>query len=130
VGGGAWTGSVLVRRVRVVGLAAVLGIASLGATGPTVLASAPTAQATRTTGDPVLRYFPLTSAGQNIDDTIGPGVNDRLGVIQAKVNRMTTNVAAAMSEGTKYRGYDHPCATADLAFSIVTKEFRCSITAP
>jgi hypothetical protein len=118
VSGGAWTRKVLVWRVQAIGLAAVLTTALVVGTAPTVVASAPTAQATRQMQVLVIKYFPLTADGMHIDINVTGDVGDLLSVVQAKVSTMTTNVAAAMSEGTKYHGYVDPSAVHDIQFSI------------
>jgi hypothetical protein len=86
--------------------------------------------ATRTIPVVVLKYFPLTQDGQNIDINVTGDVGDPLVDVQARVDAMTTRVAAALSEGSKYRGYVDSGATAEATYTVVdTKEFHTPVPA-
>jgi hypothetical protein len=89
-----------------------------------------TAAVTRDVSVVVLKYFPLTQDGQNIDIAITGDVGDPLATVQAKVNSMTVNVASGLSLGSAYREYANPSAPHDLSYTIVdTKEFHEAVPA-
>lgn len=78
----------------------------------------------------VIKYFPLTPDGQNIDINVTGDVGDPLGVIQAKVNSMTADVTIGLSMGSTYRGYANSSAIPDLSYTIVdTREFHTAVPA-
>ena len=98
-------------------------------TGP---ASTPSSQAVPTTSHAdsktftsytrniyVIKYFPVTSDGQNIDISVTGDVGDPLTVIQNRVNTIDSNLVTYLSAATRYRGYEDPTALPSLNFNIV-----------
>ena len=114
-------------------LAGVFAIAAaLGPWGPAVSpAAAQTADPTQTSysfGVLVLKYFPLTADGQNVDITVTGDVGDPVASLRAKTDSITTNLVTDLAKGTEYRGYANPAAVASYAYHVVdTKELDTAV---
>ena len=67
----------------------------------------------------VLKYFPVTGDGQNIDIDVTGDVDGPLADLQARVIGMTAGVANALSDGSTYRGYADSSAEPGVQYSIV-----------
>ena len=67
----------------------------------------------------VLRYFPLTADGQNIDQSVTGNVGGPLTEMKAKCDRMTRETAAALEEGSRFRAYKNPDAKPSLRYEII-----------
>src|SRR5262245_12797454 len=72
----------------------------------------------------VVKYFPVTSDGQNIDLSITGDVGRSLSSIQSRVNNINNNLLTFIPKATKYLGYKDSTSSASLSYSIVdTKEY-------
>jgi hypothetical protein len=67
----------------------------------------------------VLRYFPVTADGKNIDIKVTSNVGAPLEQIKAKCDRMTREAAAALEEGSRFRAYNNPQAPPSVRHVIV-----------
>lgn len=76
----------------------------------------------------VLKYFPLTADGQNIDLGVTGDVGDPVATVRTRVDAITANLVQALARGSTYRGYADPAAQPSLQYSIVdTKEFDTAV---
>jgi hypothetical protein len=76
----------------------------------------------------VLKYFPLTSDGQNIDVNVTGDVSGSLASLRAKTDSITANLAAALAKATEYHGYANPAATPSYAYHVVdTREIDTAV---
>ena len=95
-----------------------------GATAPTSLPPGAAYQM----GVLVLKYFPLTADGQNIDIGVTGDVGDSLATIQSRVDGITANLVTDLARGSTYRGFADQAAQPSLHYSIVdTKEFHAAV---
>jgi hypothetical protein len=120
-------------------LAAGVTLAAVGlSAAPAPARAAPAAVAPAVAGDPtqtnytiktlVLKYFPLTANGQNIDITVTGDVGDPLATEQAHVNAVTTTLTQKLSAGTAYHQYNNSAATPSVSYSIAdTKEYHQAV---
>jgi hypothetical protein len=69
----------------------------------------------------VIRYFPTTNRGRDLDlkVTEGPAAEGLLAKMKEKCTRMTTETARALEEGSRFRAYRHPYAPPSLRYEIV-----------
>src|SRR5688500_11569288 len=67
----------------------------------------------------VLRYFPVTADGQNIDELVTGNVGGSLAAMKEKCDRMTQETAAALEEGSRFRAYKNPEAKPSLKYEIL-----------
>src|SRR5688500_10146517 len=67
----------------------------------------------------VLRYFPLTSDRESIDQTVTGNVGGSLAEMQVKCERMTRETAAALEEGSRFRAYKNPAAQPSVRYEIL-----------
>jgi hypothetical protein len=76
----------------------------------------------------VLKYFPLTADGQNIDIGVTGDVGDPLATVRSRVDGITANLVAGLARGSTYRGDADASAQPSLRYSIVdTKEFHAAV---
>ena len=76
----------------------------------------------------VLKYFPLTADGQDIDIGVTGDVGDPLATIRSRVDAITANLVAELARGSTHRGYADAAAQPSLRYSIVdTKEFHAAV---
>lgn len=76
----------------------------------------------------VLKYFPLTSNGQNIDIAVTGDVGDSYSTIRQRTIDGTNNLKSDIENGSRYLGYKNPDAPASLNLNIVdTKEFTYAV---
>ncbi len=105
---------------------ALPGVTDSGASPAGTAGLAPTAPYQM--GVLVLKFYPLTADGQNIDLAVTGDVGDPLPVIQARVDAITGNLVADLARGSAYRGYENPAAPPSLTYSIVdTKELHSAV---
>jgi hypothetical protein len=94
-------------------------------------AVSPTTDPTQTNysfGVLVLKYFPLTSDGQNIDINVTGDVGGSVSSLRAKTDSITTNLVADLAKGTEYHGYANPAATPSYTYHVVdTKEIDTAV---
>jgi hypothetical protein len=70
----------------------------------------------------VVKYFPVK--GDRIDQSVTGDWGDTLEATQAKTERQTQEVVAALTEGSRYHGYKDPQAKPSLKFTVLkTYEF-------
>mgnify|MGYP001565261057 FL=1 len=76
----------------------------------------------------VLKFFPLTSDGQNIDIWVTGDVGDSYSVIRQKTVDITNNLLSKISTASKYRGYTFTNAIPSLTYQIVdTREYTQAV---
>ena len=76
----------------------------------------------------VLKYFPLTADGQNIDINVTGDEGDSYVSIRQHTVDMTNNLVAALEKASKYLGYKNPDAPSALTYHIVdTKEYKSAV---
>lgn len=67
----------------------------------------------------VIKYFPLTSNGQNIDINVTGDVDGFFSVIKQKTVAITKNLVTALEESSRYLGYKDPKSESSLKYTIV-----------
>jgi hypothetical protein len=76
----------------------------------------------------VLKYFPLTANGQNIDVSVTGDVGDSYATIRQRTTDITNNLKASIEKGTKYLGYKNSAAQSSISPAIIdTKEYRQAV---
>jgi len=76
----------------------------------------------------VLKYFPLSADGQNIDVGVTGDVGDPLAAVQSRVDGITANLVEDLARGSTYRGYSDAAARSSLQYSVIdTKEFHAAV---
>ncbi|NUP53180.1 MAG: hypothetical protein HOW97_38545 [Catenulispora sp.] len=76
----------------------------------------------------VLKYFPLTADGQNVDIHVTGDVGDSVASLRAKTDSITSNLVTDLAKGTQYHGYANPAAPASYAYHVVdTKEVDTAV---
>lgn len=76
----------------------------------------------------VIKYFPLTANGQNIDIAVTGDVGEPYSVIKQKTNTITQNLLTLIPKATKYLGYSNPNAPASINLNVVdTKEYTQAV---
>lgn len=76
----------------------------------------------------ILKYFPLTADGQNIDIAVTGDVGDPYTTIKQRTVDVTNNLASALSKASKYLGYKDPVAQASLIYQIIdSKEYTQAV---
>ncbi len=72
----------------------------------------------------VLKYFPLTPDGQNIDITVTGDVGEPYSVIKERTNNITNNLVQFIPKATSYLKYKDPASTPSIqTFITTTKEY-------
>ncbi len=72
----------------------------------------------------VLKYFPLTADGQNIDINVTGDVGGSYSTVRQQTIDVTNNLASDLGKATKYLGYKDSTAQSALTYSISdTKEY-------
>jgi hypothetical protein len=67
----------------------------------------------------VLRYFPVTADGKQIDIGVTSNVDATLAEIKAKCDRMTREAASALMEGSRFRAYKNEQARPSLEYEVL-----------
>lgn len=67
----------------------------------------------------VLRYFPVTAGGDEIDRAVTGNVGGSLEKMREKCERMTHEAATALEQGSRFRAYTNAAAPASLRYEIV-----------
>src|SRR3990167_6852719 len=76
----------------------------------------------------VIKYFPLTSDGQNIDITVTGDVGDPYSIIRQKTVDVTSNLKSALEKASRYLGYKDTSALPALTYQILdTKEYTQAV---
>lgn len=76
----------------------------------------------------VLKYFPLTADGQNIDIAVTGDVGDPYTLIRQRTIDITSNLKIALEKATRYLGYQDLTAQPALTYQILdTKEYTQAV---
>ncbi len=76
----------------------------------------------------VIKYFPLTSDGQNIDIVVTGDVGGSYQTVRQHTSSVTTNLFSMLPQATKYLGYSNSSAQPSLNYSLVdTKEYTQAV---
>jgi hypothetical protein len=76
----------------------------------------------------VLKYFPLTSDGQNIDIAVTGDVGDTYASVRQRSIDVTNNLTVVLPNATRYRGYADASAPPSLSYRVVaTNEFTQAV---
>ena len=76
----------------------------------------------------VIKYFPLTSDGQNIDITVTGDVGDPYTTIKQRTVDITNNLVTGLSKASIYLGYKNSTASPSLTYQITdTKEYTQAV---
>lgn len=76
----------------------------------------------------VLKYFPLTADGRNIDVAVTGDVDEPAAVVKDRVNSITSGLTELLTAGTVYRGYGDPSALPAIRYTVIdTKEFDTAV---
>jgi len=76
----------------------------------------------------VLKYFPLTADGQNIDINVTGDVGDSYATIYQRTVDVTNNLVTDLERATQYMGYANLSVSPSLRYSIVdTKEYNKAV---
>lgn len=76
----------------------------------------------------VLKYFPLTANGANINSAVTGDVGDPYALIRQRTVDITSNLVSSINRATKYLGYKNPSAPSSLNYSITaTKEYTYAV---
>ena len=67
----------------------------------------------------VVRYFPLTADGKNIDAAVTSNVGGTLENMRKKCERMTAEAVQALTEGSRFRAYNNKEAKPSLNYEIL-----------
>lgn len=86
---------------------------------PCLFADGPETKAPWTIPVLVLKYFPLTPDGKEIDKKITNNVGGPLDAMRRKVDAMTRETITALEEGSRFRAYTNPKAEPSLKYAIV-----------
>lgn len=80
------------------------------------------------TGVLVLKYFPLTANGQNIDISVTGDVGGLYSTIRQLTTSVDTNLLSYLPKGTSYLLYSNPQAKSSLNYSVVdSKEYTQAV---
>ncbi len=72
----------------------------------------------------IVKYFPVTADGQNIDIKVTSNVGGKLEDVRKKCDKQTNELIAALEQGSRFRPYKNDKAPASLDYVILdTKEF-------
>lgn len=76
----------------------------------------------------VLKYFPLSANGQNININVTGDVGDSYATIRQRTTDITNNLKTSIEKGTKYLGYKNPNAPSSISPNIIdTKEYTQAV---
>lgn len=76
----------------------------------------------------VLKYFPLTSNGQNIDISVTGDIGEPYDVIKKRTDDVTNQLKISLEKASSYLGYKDPNAKPALRYTIVdTKEYKQAV---
>lgn len=76
----------------------------------------------------VIKYFPLSANGQNIDIAVTGDVGDPYTTIQQRTVNVTNNLKASIEKGSRYLGYKDPNVSPALTYQIIdTKEYTAAV---
>jgi hypothetical protein len=76
----------------------------------------------------VLKYFPLTPSGTDIDVNVTGDVGDSYATIHQRTVDVTNGLKASIEKGTKYLGYKDPSAQSSISPNIIdTKEYTAAV---
>lgn len=76
----------------------------------------------------VIKYFPLTSDGQNIDVTVTGDVGETYTTIKQRTINITNNLVNSLPEASSYLGYKDNSSTPSLNYQVVdTKEYTQAV---
>lgn len=76
----------------------------------------------------VLKYFPLTSNGQNIDISVTGDTGEPYDVIKKRTEEVTNQLKISLEKASSYLGYKNPNAQPALRYTIVdTKEYKQAV---
>ena len=76
----------------------------------------------------VIKYFPLTANGQNIDIKVTGDVDESYSSIKEKTDSISRNLFNFIPKATKYLGYSNPAAPASINFTLVdSKEYTTAV---
>jgi hypothetical protein len=76
----------------------------------------------------VIKYFPLTADGKNIDIQVTGDVGEPYNVIRQKTINITNNLLTFIPKATKYLGYSNPNAQPSINLNVVdTKEYTQNV---
>lgn len=76
----------------------------------------------------VIKYFPLTSDGQNIDITVTGDVGDPYTTIKQRTIDVTNNLVTDLSKASIYLGYKNTTASPSLSYQIIdTREYTQAV---
>jgi hypothetical protein len=67
----------------------------------------------------VIKYFPLTTNGQNIDIAVTGDVGDSYATIRQRTSNITNNLVSYLSKATQYLGYKYSGNSPAMTFHIV-----------
>ena len=76
----------------------------------------------------VLKYFPLTTDGQNINITVTGDLGDLYTTIKQRTVDVTNNLKVSLEKATKYLGYKDSTSQSSLIYQIIdTKEYTQAV---
>jgi len=120
-------GGILAVSLLLAGTGFLSGATSLGPVGRPSPVQAVTS-APYSIGVLVIKYFPLTADGQNIDISVTGDVGGSAASVEANVAAMTDRLPQLLSQGTEYRGYENPTAPPSVTYRIVdTVQFNTPV---
>ena len=118
----------LTKAILIGALAAACALGPWSTTAPALAQTADPTQTNYSFGVLVLKYFPLTADGLNLDINVTGDVGDPVASMRTKTDSITTNLVADLAKGTEYHGYANPAATASYAYHVVdTKEIDTAV---
>lgn len=72
----------------------------------------------------VIKYFPLTSNGQNIDISVTGDVGESYAIVKKRTDDVTNQLKISLEKASTYLGYKDPNAVPSLKYTIIdTKEY-------